>query len=87
MEGGWIVKKLLFKLNSCQKPLSVSDQTWETEQATAGKPWKKSPGFAEILKVSSVYETGPVGNVDQPDFINCAAEIKPPPLRSFSTDA
>lgn len=33
-------------------------------------------GFAEILRVSSVYETEPVGNEDQPDFINCAAEIE-----------
>lgn len=45
-------------------------------------------GFAEILKVSSVYETGPVGNVDQPDFINCAAEIEtalpPPALMSLT---
>ncbi len=32
--------------------------------------------FAEIIRVSSVYETGPVGNEDQPDFINCAAEIE-----------
>ncbi len=32
--------------------------------------------FAEILKVSSAYETEPVGNEDQPDFINCAAEIE-----------
>ncbi len=33
-------------------------------------------GFAEIVRVSSVYETEPVGNEDQPDFINCAAEIE-----------
>jgi len=33
-------------------------------------------GFAEILRVSSVYETEPVGNEDQPDFINCVAEIE-----------
>lgn len=32
--------------------------------------------FAEIIRVSSVYETKPVGNEDQPDFINCAAEIE-----------
>ena len=39
-------------------------------------------GFAEIVRVSSVYETEPVGNEDQPDFINCAAEIETalPPL-------
>ena len=39
-------------------------------------------GFAEILRVSSAYETEPVGNEDQPDFINCAAEIETalPPL-------
>lgn len=38
--------------------------------------------FAEIRKVSSVYETEPVGYEDQPDFINCAAEIETsfPPL-------
>jgi 2-amino-4-hydroxy-6-hydroxymethyldihydropteridine diphosphokinase len=40
------------------------------------KALEEISGFAEILKVSSVYETGPVGNVDQPDFINCAAEIE-----------
>lgn len=32
--------------------------------------------FAKIVRVSSVYETGPVGKKDQPDFINCAAEIE-----------
>jgi 2-amino-4-hydroxy-6-hydroxymethyldihydropteridine diphosphokinase len=38
--------------------------------------------FAKILRVSSVYETEPVGSEDQPDFINCAAEIETalPPL-------
>jgi 2-amino-4-hydroxy-6-hydroxymethyldihydropteridine diphosphokinase len=38
--------------------------------------------FAKILRVSSAYETEPVGNEDQPSFINCAAEIEtalPPP--------
>ncbi|HSC36084.1 MAG TPA: 2-amino-4-hydroxy-6-hydroxymethyldihydropteridine diphosphokinase [Thermodesulfobacteriota bacterium] len=33
-------------------------------------------GLDEILRVSSVYETEPVGNKDQPPFINCAAEIE-----------
>ncbi|MFI5322125.1 MAG: 2-amino-4-hydroxy-6-hydroxymethyldihydropteridine diphosphokinase [Thermodesulfobacteriota bacterium] len=33
-------------------------------------------GFSEIVRVSSVYETEPVGNEDQPEFINCAAEIE-----------
>jgi 2-amino-4-hydroxy-6-hydroxymethyldihydropteridine diphosphokinase len=32
--------------------------------------------FAEIVNVSSLYETEPVGNEDQPNFINCAVEIK-----------
>lgn len=32
-------------------------------------------GFAEIRRVSSVYETEPVGHENQPDFINCAAQI------------
>ncbi|NGZ61286.1 MAG: 2-amino-4-hydroxy-6-hydroxymethyldihydropteridine diphosphokinase [Nitrospira sp. LK265] len=38
--------------------------------------------FAEIRRVSSVYETEPVGHEDQPYFINCAAEIETalPPL-------
>jgi 2-amino-4-hydroxy-6-hydroxymethyldihydropteridine diphosphokinase len=38
--------------------------------------------FANIVSVSSVYKTEPVGNEDQPDFINCAAEIETvlPPL-------
>ncbi len=40
------------------------------------KALEEISGFAEILKVSSVYETGPVGKEDQPDFINCAAEIQ-----------
>jgi len=31
--------------------------------------------FAKIVKVSSYYETEPVGKEDQPNFINCAAEI------------
>ena len=40
------------------------------------KALEEISGFAEILKVSSAYETAPVGNEDQPDFINCAAEIE-----------
>ncbi|MCK5392485.1 MAG: 2-amino-4-hydroxy-6-hydroxymethyldihydropteridine diphosphokinase [Deltaproteobacteria bacterium] len=32
--------------------------------------------FAEIVRISSLYETEPVGNEDQPNFINCAAEIR-----------
>lgn len=31
--------------------------------------------FANIVTVSSLYETEPVGKEDQPDFINCVAEI------------
>ncbi|MCH7949270.1 MAG: 2-amino-4-hydroxy-6-hydroxymethyldihydropteridine diphosphokinase [Candidatus Dadabacteria bacterium] len=31
--------------------------------------------FAEIVRISSLYETEPVGNEDQPNFINCAVEI------------
>ena len=31
--------------------------------------------FAKILKVSSCYETEPLGYEEQPNFINCAAEI------------
>ncbi len=31
--------------------------------------------FAKIVKVSSCYETEPLGYEDQPNFINCAAEI------------
>jgi len=33
-------------------------------------------GFCEIVKVSSLYETEPVGNEDQPNFINSVAEIR-----------
>ena len=32
--------------------------------------------FAKIVKVSSIYETEPVGKEDQPEFINCVAEIE-----------
>jgi len=32
--------------------------------------------FAKIVKVSSCYETEPLGYEDQPNFINCAAEIR-----------
>ncbi|MEQ9619366.1 MAG: 2-amino-4-hydroxy-6-hydroxymethyldihydropteridine diphosphokinase [Deltaproteobacteria bacterium] len=32
--------------------------------------------FTEIVMVSSAYETEPVGNEEQPDFLNCAVEIK-----------
>lgn len=32
--------------------------------------------FGQIVKVSSAYETEPVGKTDQPDFINCAAEVE-----------
>jgi 2-amino-4-hydroxy-6-hydroxymethyldihydropteridine diphosphokinase len=31
--------------------------------------------FAVIKSLSSVYETEPVGVIDQPDFINCVVEI------------
>ena len=31
--------------------------------------------FARITEASSLYETDPVGNEDQPEFINCVAEI------------
>ena len=40
------------------------------------KALEEISGFAKILRVSSVYETEPVGNESQPDFINCAAEIE-----------
>lgn len=32
-------------------------------------------GFSRITKVSSLYETDPVGKEDQPEFINCVVEI------------
>lgn len=32
--------------------------------------------FAVIKSLSSVYETEPVGVIDQPDFINCVVEIE-----------
>jgi 2-amino-4-hydroxy-6-hydroxymethyldihydropteridine diphosphokinase len=32
--------------------------------------------FAKVLRVSSAYETEPVGIENQPSFINCAAEIE-----------
>jgi len=32
--------------------------------------------FAKIVKVSSLYETDPVDYEEQPNFINCAAEIR-----------
>lgn len=32
-------------------------------------------GSIEVTKVSSVYATEPVGNPDQPDFLNIAAEL------------
>jgi len=31
--------------------------------------------FAEIVRISSLYETEPVGNEDQPNFINSVVEI------------
>ncbi len=31
--------------------------------------------FAVLKSVSSIYETEPVGNIDQPYFINCVAEF------------
>ena len=30
----------------------------------------------KVVSVSSVYETKPYGNIEQPNFFNCAAEIK-----------
>lgn len=32
--------------------------------------------FAKITALSSIYETEPVDNEDQPDFINCVVEIE-----------
>ncbi len=32
--------------------------------------------FAKIIKASSIYETEPVGKENQPEFINCVAEIE-----------
>jgi 2-amino-4-hydroxy-6-hydroxymethyldihydropteridine diphosphokinase len=34
------------------------------------------PDFAKITALSSIYETEPVDNEDQPDFINCVVEIE-----------
>ncbi len=33
-------------------------------------------GFCEVIRVSSLYETEPVGKEDQPNFINCVSQIK-----------
>ncbi|HSE84073.1 MAG TPA: 2-amino-4-hydroxy-6-hydroxymethyldihydropteridine diphosphokinase [Thermodesulfobacteriota bacterium] len=37
---------------------------------------RKISGFAAIFAISSIYETEPVGNEDQPNFINCAVKIE-----------
>lgn len=37
---------------------------------------KEISSLARVVNVSSAYETEPVGNPDQADFINCAAEIE-----------
>jgi len=39
------------------------------------KALREIAGFAEIVKISSLYETEPVGKEDQPNFINCVVEI------------
>jgi 2-amino-4-hydroxy-6-hydroxymethyldihydropteridine diphosphokinase len=41
-----------------------------------GTAIKEISSLARVVKVSSAYETEPVGNPDQADFINCAAEIE-----------
>jgi 2-amino-4-hydroxy-6-hydroxymethyldihydropteridine diphosphokinase len=41
-----------------------------------GTAIKEISSLARIVKVSSAYETEPVENPDQADFINCAAEIE-----------
>ncbi len=33
-------------------------------------------GFCEVIRVSSLYETEPVGKEDQPNFINCVSQIE-----------
>jgi dihydroneopterin aldolase / 2-amino-4-hydroxy-6-hydroxymethyldihydropteridine diphosphokinase len=33
-------------------------------------------GITRVIKTSSIYATKPVGNIEQEDFLNCAAEIK-----------
>lgn len=40
------------------------------------KALQEMSAFSKILRVSSVYETEPFGNEEQPKFINCAAEIE-----------
>ena len=40
------------------------------------KALQEMSAFSKILRVSSVYETEPFGNEEQPKFINCAVEIE-----------
>lgn len=37
---------------------------------------RKISDFATVSAISSIYETEPVGNEDQPNFINCAVKIE-----------
>jgi len=36
----------------------------------------------EVIRLSNIYETAPVGNVDQPAFLNMVAELRGPVLPS-----
>jgi len=40
------------------------------------KALREISNFAVIKSLSSIYETEPVGIIDQPDFINCVVEIE-----------
>jgi 2-amino-4-hydroxy-6-hydroxymethyldihydropteridine diphosphokinase len=33
-------------------------------------------GIGQVAAISSIYETAPVGNLRQPDFLNCAAALE-----------
>ena len=50
---------------------NLGDRALNCEKALEG-----ISGFSDIARVSSFYETEPVGKEDQPGFINCVAEIE-----------
>ena len=45
------------------------------KEAYCRKAVEEIAAFSDIVKLSSLYETEPVDNQDQPNFINAAAEI------------
>jgi 2-amino-4-hydroxy-6-hydroxymethyldihydropteridine diphosphokinase len=52
---------------------NVGDREANLRQAVE---WLRKADGVDIIRVSSIYETAPVGYLEQPDFLNAVVEIK-----------